>query len=76
VHAAIFRFVGHQREVRLVGDGFGAYEVHLLEIGPVVAAGFQAVGFELRGDVDCGNLTPARARAASFQQIIGEKLDV
>ena len=58
------------------GDGVHADEVDLLEIGAVVAAGFEAVEGELGGDVLGGDLAAAEAGAASFEEIVGEELDV
>ena len=59
-----------------VGDGVHADEVDLLEVGAVVAAGFEAVEGELGGDVLGGDLAAAEAGAAAFEEIVGEELDV
>jgi hypothetical protein len=48
----------------------------LLEVGAVVAAGFEAVEGELGGDVLGGDLAAAEAGAAAFEEIVGEELDV
>ena len=58
------------------GDGVHADHVDLLEVGAVVAAGFEAVEGELGGDVLGGDLAAAEAGAASFEEIVGEELDV
>ncbi len=60
----------------LVGDGVHADHVDLLEIGAVVAAGFEAVEGELGGDVLGGDFAAAEAGAAAFEEIVGEELDV
>ncbi len=58
------------------GDGLHADHVDLLEVGAVVAAGFEAVEGELGGDVLGGDRAAAEAGAASFEEIVGEELDV
>jgi hypothetical protein len=58
------------------GDGVHADEVDLLEPGAVVAAGFEAVEGELGGDVLGGDFAAAEARAASFEEIVGEEAHV
>jgi hypothetical protein len=62
--------------VGLVADDFSPDEVDLLQIGAVVATGFEAVEGELRGDVLGGEFASAGSGAAAFEQIVGEELDV
>src|SRR6266851_2036384 len=71
-----FRLFGDERHGGFGGDGIHADEVDLLEVGAVVAAGFEAVEGELGGDVLGGYLAAAQAGAASFEEIVGEELDV
>jgi hypothetical protein len=48
----------------------------LLEVGAVVAGGFEAVEGELRGDVFGGEFAAAQAGVAAFEQVVGEELVV
>ena len=90
VVVAIFEVVGVEHDADLAvgtlgrddghggffGDGLYADEVDLLEVGAVVASGLEAVDGELGGDVFGGDFAAAEAGAASFEEIVGEKLDV
>ena len=58
--------------MRLVADRLRSNEVHLLEVGAVVAAGLQAVERELRSDVLGGEFASASAGATAFEQIVGD----
>src|ERR1019366_6795899 len=56
-----------------IGLGLHAYQRDSLKPGAVVARRFGAGEFELRGDVLGGQVAPALADAAAFQQIAREE---
>ncbi len=49
---------------------------HALEVGSVIAGGFDAGECELRGQVFDGEIAATRADATPFQQIAGEEFHV
>ena len=67
-------FLRHEGEGGFGRDGVHADEVDLLEVGAVVAAGLEAVQGKLRCDVLCDELAATQSGAATFEEIVGEKL--
>jgi hypothetical protein len=54
----------------------GAAQRHPLEPASAVAARLQPERAELRRDIAGGDLMPARAGAAPFQQVVRQELDM
>ncbi len=67
---------GNEGEIGFVFDGVNGDEGDLLEPGSFVAGGFEAVQFELGGDVLGCELVAASAGAAAFKKIKGKEADV